>query len=93
MQCLKIPSFLNNPLPLLLKSLLPGQKDCDFFSGHLNLHAKPETRIPYREKNYNETKKDKIIILRDFIRQTTENYSYSHNALYLRKKHQYVLVC
>jgi hypothetical protein len=24
-----------------------------FFSGHLNLHAKPDTRIPYREKNYN----------------------------------------
>jgi hypothetical protein len=23
-----------------------------FFSGHLNLHAKPETEIPYREKNY-----------------------------------------
>jgi hypothetical protein len=22
-----------------------------FFSGHLNLHAKPETGIPYREKN------------------------------------------
>jgi hypothetical protein len=25
-----------------------------FFSGHLNLHAKPETGIPYREKNYNK---------------------------------------
>jgi hypothetical protein len=39
-----------NPLPLLFKSLLPGQEDCVFFSGHLNLHAKPETEIPYREK-------------------------------------------
>jgi hypothetical protein len=39
-----------NPLPLLFKSLLPGQEDCDFFSGHLNLHAKPETGIPYRGK-------------------------------------------
>jgi hypothetical protein len=37
-------------LPLLFKSLLPGQEDCVFFSGHLNLHAKPETGIPYREK-------------------------------------------
>jgi hypothetical protein len=51
-------SFVNrtnsiNPLPLLFKSLLPGQEDCVFFSGHLNLHEKPETRIPYREKNYN----------------------------------------
>jgi hypothetical protein len=44
---------LVNPLPLLFKSLLPGQEDCVFFSGHLNLHAKPETGIPYREKNYN----------------------------------------
>jgi hypothetical protein len=35
-------------LPLLFKSLLPGQED-----GNLNLHAKPETGIPYREKNYN----------------------------------------
>jgi hypothetical protein len=32
-----------NPLPLQFKSLLPGQEDCVFFSGHLNLHAKPET--------------------------------------------------
>jgi hypothetical protein len=30
-----------------------GRKTAFFFSGHLNLHAKPETRIPYREKNYN----------------------------------------
>jgi hypothetical protein len=37
-------------LPLLFKSLLPGQEDCVFFSGHLNLHAKPETGIPYSEK-------------------------------------------
>jgi hypothetical protein len=42
-----------NPLPLLFKSPLPGQEDCVFFSGHLNLQAKPETGIPYREKNYN----------------------------------------
>jgi hypothetical protein len=42
-----------NPLPLLFKSLQPGQEDCVFFSGHLNLHAKPETGIPYRGKNYN----------------------------------------
>jgi hypothetical protein len=30
-----------------------GRKTAFFFSGHLNLHAKPETGIPYREKNYN----------------------------------------
>jgi hypothetical protein len=42
-----------NPLPFLFKSLLPGQEDCVFFSGHLNLNAKPETGIPYKEKNYN----------------------------------------
>jgi hypothetical protein len=42
-----------NPLPLLFKSLPPGQEDCVFSSGNLNLHAKPETGIPYREKNYN----------------------------------------
>jgi hypothetical protein len=41
-----------NPLPLF-KSLLPGQEDRVFFSGHLNLHAKRETGIPYRGKNYN----------------------------------------
>jgi hypothetical protein len=46
-----------NRLPLLFKSLLPGQEDCVFFSGHLNLHAQPETGIPYREKNYNKLKK------------------------------------
>jgi hypothetical protein len=40
-------------LPLLFKSLLPGQEDCVFFGGYLNLHEKPETGIPYREKNYN----------------------------------------
>jgi hypothetical protein len=50
-----------NPLPLLFKSLLPGQEDCVFFSGHLNLHAKPETGIPYREKNYNKLKKTECI--------------------------------
>jgi hypothetical protein len=44
---------ITNPLPLLFKSLLPGQEDCDFSSRHLNLHAKPETGIPYREKYYN----------------------------------------
>jgi hypothetical protein len=30
-----------------------GRKTAFFFSGYLNLHAKPETGIPYREKNYN----------------------------------------
>jgi hypothetical protein len=45
--------YMLNPMPLLFKSLLRGQEDCVFFSGHLNLHAKPETGIPYREKNYN----------------------------------------
>jgi hypothetical protein len=30
-----------------------GRKTAFFFSGHLNLHAKPETGIPYREKDYN----------------------------------------
>jgi hypothetical protein len=35
---------------LLFKSPLPGQEDCVFFSGHLNLQAKPEIGIPYREK-------------------------------------------
>jgi hypothetical protein len=49
----RLAASLLNPLPHLFKSLLPGQEDCGFFSGHLNLHAKPETRIPYREKNYN----------------------------------------
>jgi hypothetical protein len=39
-----------NPLPLLFKSLLPGQEDCVFISGHLNLHAKPETGIPTGKK-------------------------------------------
>jgi hypothetical protein len=47
--CLKSAQKVN-PLPLLFKSLLPGQEDCVFFSGYLNLHAKPETGIPYREK-------------------------------------------
>jgi hypothetical protein len=41
---------------------------------------------PTGEKNYNnKTKKDKIIILSDFIRQTRELLFYSHNAIYLRK--------
>jgi hypothetical protein len=48
-----LPPYFFNPLPLLFKSLLPGQEGSVFFSGHLNLHAKPETGIPYREKNYN----------------------------------------
>jgi hypothetical protein len=51
--CSESPYLSNNPLLLLFKSLLPGQEDCVFISGHLNLHAKPETGIPYREKNYN----------------------------------------
>jgi hypothetical protein len=44
-----------NPFPRLFKFkfLLPGQEDCVFFSGHLNLRAKPETGIPYGGKNYN----------------------------------------
>jgi hypothetical protein len=50
--------LLFNPLPLLFKSLLPGQEDCVFLSVHLNLHAKPETGIPYREKNYNNESKN-----------------------------------
>jgi hypothetical protein len=29
-----------------------GRKTVIFSSGHLNLHAKPETGIPYREKNH-----------------------------------------
>jgi hypothetical protein len=45
-----LPQQLSNPLPLLFKSLLPGQEDWVFFSGHLNLHAKPETGIPTWEK-------------------------------------------
>jgi hypothetical protein len=39
-----------NPLPLLFKSLLPGQEDCVFSSRHLNLHAKPLTGIPTGKK-------------------------------------------
>jgi hypothetical protein len=38
----RCPSYLN---PYCL-----GRKTAFFFSGHLNLHAKPETGIPYREK-------------------------------------------
>jgi hypothetical protein len=76
-----------NPLPLLFKSLLPGQVDCVFFSGHFNLHAKPETGITYREKNYNnQTKKDRMIILSDFIRQTTESYSFIHTSNIFTKR-------
>jgi hypothetical protein len=64
-------------LPLLFKSLLPGQEDSVFSSGHLNLHAKPLTGIPYRKKKIItiKLKKDRMIILSDFIRQTTESYS------------------
>jgi hypothetical protein len=29
---------------------LPEQEDCVFSNGHLNLYAKPEPGIPYREK-------------------------------------------
>jgi hypothetical protein len=69
---------------LLFKSLLPGQEDWVLFSGHFNLHAKPETGIPYRGKNYNNyTKKDRMIILSDFIRQTTESYSFIHTTQYI----------
>jgi hypothetical protein len=71
-------------LPLLFKSPLPGQEDCVFFSGHLNLHAKPETGIPYREKIYNnKTKKKRIIFLSDFIHQTTESYPFIHKTQYI----------
>jgi hypothetical protein len=42
--------YVYNISRLRVKSLLPGQEDCVFFSGHLNLHAKPETGIPYRGK-------------------------------------------
>jgi hypothetical protein len=74
-------------LPLQFKSLLPGQEDCVFFSGNLNLHAKPETRIPYREKIITiKLKKDKKIILSDFIHQTTENYSFIHTTQYIYEK-------
>jgi hypothetical protein len=38
-------------------------------------------------------KKDKIIILSDFIRQTTENYSFIHTTQYIyEENNQYVLV-
>jgi hypothetical protein len=64
-----------NPLLFLHKSLLPGQEDSTFFSGHLHLHAKLETGIPYRKKKYkNYIKKERIIILSDFIHQTSESY-------------------
>jgi hypothetical protein len=36
-----------------LNSNCLGRKTAFFFRGHLNLHAKPETGIPYREENYN----------------------------------------
>ena len=39
-----------NLLPLLFKTLLYGQKDCVFFSGHLNLRTTPETGLPSRKK-------------------------------------------
>jgi hypothetical protein len=42
-----------NPLPVQFKSLLPGQKGCFFFSGHLNLRTAPETGLPSSEKNHN----------------------------------------
>ena len=42
-----------NPLPLLFKALLHGQKDHVFFSGHLNLRTTPETGLPSRKKNHN----------------------------------------
>jgi hypothetical protein len=61
-----------------------GRKTAFFFSGHLNLQAKPETGIPYREKNNNnKSKKDRMIILSDFIRQTTESYSFIHTTQYI----------
>jgi hypothetical protein len=47
----------SNTLTLCHSYLNPyclGRKTAFFFSGHLNLHAKPKTGIPYREKNYNK---------------------------------------
>ena len=44
-----------NPLPLLFKALLHGQKDRVFFSGHLNLRTTPETGLPSRKKNHNNS--------------------------------------
>jgi len=42
-----------NPLPLLFKALLHGQKDRVFFSGHLNLRTATETGFLSRKKNHN----------------------------------------
>ena len=42
-----------NPLPVQFKALLPAQKGCVFFSGHLNLPTTPEIGLPSREKNHN----------------------------------------
>jgi hypothetical protein len=35
-----------NPLPLLFKTLLHGQKDRVFSRGHLNFRTTPETGLP-----------------------------------------------
>jgi len=45
-----MPITVINPLPLLFKALLQGQKDRFFFSGHLNLRTTPETGLPSRKK-------------------------------------------
>jgi len=48
---MKTPGTDNiNPLPLLFKALLQGQKDRVFFSEHLNLHTTPEPGLPSRKK-------------------------------------------
>jgi hypothetical protein len=49
-------AFLLQTLNLCRSYLNPyclDRKTVFFSSGHLNLHAKPETGIPYRGKNYN----------------------------------------
>ena len=50
--CACVRKYLNlfNPLPVLFKTLLHGQKVRVFFSGHLNLGTAPETGLPLQEK-------------------------------------------
>ena len=43
-------TYTLSSLPVLFKILLPGQKDCVFFSRHLNLRTTPETGFPSRGK-------------------------------------------
>jgi hypothetical protein len=44
---------LINPLPLLFKSLLPGQEDCVFFQWAFKFTCKTRNRNPLQGKNYN----------------------------------------